>query len=292
LGDILSLKEVCILTVYYLTDKVKQLIKNAEGICVNALQPVDLFIGAALVKKGTLLEMYLLMEAEIPRLLSSIKEMDGAAIRHKDFSIAISPKTESLWNRALEIMNGYNQIYLNEGHIIKAFYQTWTEEERTLMKCLPHERIQESVTTARDLIVSMNAYQKKEWNNSELTIRRAEKNDEEKVLGFTSCNFGEPWVETLKFGFKQKEIPIFLAWKGADLIGFSSYDVYRNQKGIYGPMGVVKTARKTGAGSMLLHKALQDMKDKGYAYIILGEAGPIEYYEKECGAVVVPMNSY
>jgi hypothetical protein len=280
------------LTVYFLTDKVKQLIKNAEAISDSALHPVDLFLGAALVKKGTLLEMYLLIEEAIPGLLSSKTETDGTAVQHKDFSVGISPRTEILWNRALEIMSRYNQIYLNEGHIIKAFYQIWTEEERALLSSLPHERIQESVTTARDLIVSMNVYQKKEFTNHDVTIRRAVKTDEVRVLTFTSANFGEPWVETLKYGFKQEEIPIFLAWKNDKLVGFSSYDVYRSQKGIYGPMGVVKTERKTGAGSMLLHEALEDMKDKGYAYIILGEAGPIEYYEKECGAVIVPKNSY
>ncbi|WP_456274376.1 GNAT family N-acetyltransferase [Bacillus sp. AK031] len=280
------------MTDYYLTEKVQQLIKNAEAICKGPLQPVDLFLGAALVKKGTLLEMFLLIEEEMHGLLSGRAGTEETAVPHKDFSIGISPSTEILWNRSLEIMTRYDQIYLNEGHIIKAFYQTWTEEERALMSSLPHERIQESVTTARDLIVSMNVYQKKEMTNRELTILRAAKTDEERVLEFTAAEFGEPWVKTLKYGFKQQEIPIFLAWKDSNLVGFSSYDVYRRQKGIYGPMGVVKNERKTGAGSMLLHAALQDMKDKGYAYIILGEAGPIEYYEKECGAVVVPKNSY
>jgi hypothetical protein len=276
---------------YYLTDKVKQLIENAEEISEGPIEPVDLFIGAALVKKGTLLEMYLMMEDEIHDLLVLNRSREEVSIPHRDFSRTVTIRVEHIWNRALEIMKNYNQIYLNEGHIIKAFYQLWSAEEQEFLNGLPHERIKESVTTARDLLVSMNAYSKKELSNPRVIIKRAVAEDEDMLMNFTAEHFGEGWKETLANGFRKEEIPIFLAWKAEKLIGFSSYDIYRDQKAIYGPMGVIESERKNRLGSLLLHEALSDMKRKGYAYIVLGEAGPIEYYEKECGAILIPLSS-
>ncbi|MCS0787578.1 hypothetical protein NX021_05290 [Cytobacillus firmus] len=65
--------------------------------------------------------------------------------------------------------------------------------------------------------------------------------------------------------------------------GFAAFDVYRNRKGYFGPMGVVKTSRIKGAGNALLHHCLRDMKEIGYEYAIIGGAGPIEFYEKLAG---------
>lgn len=274
---------------YYLTDKVKELIKNAEEISEGPVEPLDLFIGAALVKKGTLLEMYLLVEDEVHDLLVLNRSTQKISVQHEDFSTPVTQRVDSLWKRALEIMRNYNQIYLNEGHVIKAFYQSWTAEEQAFLAGLPHEKIKASVTTARDLIVPMNTYIEKDFKNIEARIERAQGIDEEAVLKFAAENFGEAWTETLRNGFRKNGIPIFLAWMGGKLIGFSSYDVYRNQKGIYGPMGIVKSERKNKVGRALLHEALADMKRKGYAYTVLGEAGPIEYYEKECGAMLIPL---
>ncbi|WP_409251036.1 GNAT family N-acetyltransferase [Bacillus sp. SCS-153A] len=276
---------------YHLTDKVKELIRNAEEISEGPVEPVDLFIGAALVKKGTLLEMYLLVEDDIHDFLVLNRSSEKVSVYHKDFSSTVTQRVDSLWNRALEIMTNYNQIYLNEGHVIKAFYQMWTPDEQEFLRGLPHDKIKESVTTARDLIVPMNTYSEREFTNNNVLIKRAGTGDRDTVLSFVIGNFGEGWAETLRNGFRQDEIPIFLAWKEERLIGFSSYDVYRDQKGIYGPMGVVKSERKSGVGGTLLHKALSDMKRKKYAYTILGEAGPIEYYEKECGAMLIPLSN-
>ncbi|MGM0845357.1 MAG: GNAT family N-acetyltransferase [Bacillota bacterium] len=277
---------------YFLTNKVKRLISNAEEISEGPIEPMDLFLGAALVKTGTLLEMYLLMEEEIHDLLVLKRAKEEVSVSHKDFSKSVSRRTEQIWNRALDIMQNYNQLYLNEGHIIKAFYQSWSEEERQFLKNLPHEKIKAAVTTARDLLVSMNTYSKKESACQQALIERANKEHEATVLRFVEENFGGSWTETVHNGFLQKEIPIFLAWEDTKLIGFSSYDVFRGQKGIYGPMGVLKTERNNKVGSQLLHEALQDMKEKGYAYIVLGEAGPIEYYEKECRATLIPFDQF
>lgn len=39
---------------------------------------------------------------------------------------------------------------------------------------------------------------------------------------------------------------------------------------------------------MLLLKSLGALKEQGYAYGIIGGVGPVEYYQKCVGAIVIP----
>lgn len=88
---------------------------------------------------------------------------------------------------------------------------------------------------------------------------------------------------------EQEEPPVFVAFSGdGELIGFAAFDSYKGKKGYFGPMGVAKGIREKGTGSALLHACLMNMKEIGYEYAIIGGAGPIEFYEKVCRAVVIP----
>ncbi|WP_309446338.1 hypothetical protein [Peribacillus butanolivorans] len=72
------------------------------------------------------------------------------------------------------------------------------------------------------------------------------------------------------------------------MVGFAGFDIYKNKKGYFGPMGVSVSNRISGIGYSLLHNCLKDMSNVGYEYAIIGAAGPIEFYEKACNAVVIP----
>ncbi len=43
-----------------------------------------------------------------------------------------------------------------------------------------------------------------------------------------------------------------------------------------------------GLGTALLLLCLESMRELGYAYAVIGGVGPIEFYEKVCGAFVIP----
>ena len=89
-------------------------------------------------------------------------------------------------------------------------------------------------------------------------------------------------------GFTNGNIPIYIAIDGGEIIGFAGYDIVRNKKGLFGPMGTSFTKRIQGIGYTLLHYCLKEMKEIGYEYAVIGQAGPIEFYEKSCNAVVIP----
>ena len=79
---------------------------------------------------------------------------------------------------------------------------------------------------------------------------------------------------------------MFIAIYEKQIVGFSAYECTR--RGFFGPTGVIDTARGKGLGKALLVEALWGLRDMGYVYAIIGGVGPIEFYEKAVGAIVVP----
>ena len=69
------------------------------------------------------------------------------------------------------------------------------------------------------------------------------------------------------------------------MIGFACHEA--TCKCFFGPTGVDESFRGMGIGTHLLFACLQDMKNAGYAYAIIGGAGPVEFYEKAVGAIVI-----
>ncbi|MFD2445393.1 GNAT family N-acetyltransferase [Bacillus sp. CGMCC 1.16607] len=121
-------------------------------------------------------------------------------------------------------------------------------------------------------------------------IRKAEKGDSEQLIHFVKHQFSQEWAETIKNGFLIDNPSIYFALsEDSQIIGFAAFDVFKNRKGYFGPMGVSLNSRAKGIGYMLLHYCLKDMKEIGYEYAIFGGAGPIEFYEKSCNAVVIPL---
>jgi hypothetical protein len=69
------------------------------------------------------------------------------------------------------------------------------------------------------------------------------------------------------------------------LAGFACYDA--TARGFFGPTGVAEASRGKGIGLALLFHTLQAMKAQGYAYAIIGAAGPHEFYASAVGAVPI-----
>lgn len=107
---------------------------------------------------------------------------------------------------------------------------------------------------------------------------------------FILADFGDRWIEAVNNGFKLgQDIPIFISKLDEEVVGFACFDVVRNKKGLFGPMGTSNNCRKKGIGKKLLHVTLHNMKSAGYEYAIIGQAGPIEFYEENCDAKLIPI---
>ncbi|MFC7783704.1 GNAT family N-acetyltransferase [Rossellomorea sp. GCM10028870] len=284
------------------THKVNKLIQNAHMIAERnhhtSIQSMDFFLGAAHVKEGTLREMYHLMEPfmeQIENISTIIPSEPPDTERIDCFSIPLSTHARKVWNTSIGVMKRYNQTFLNEGHIIKAFYAHLPEHPQLQkeLNAIPHERIIRSVTTARDLTVYLL---NKDWKyevNPAVQVSPVQGEDEKELLVWVEEHFGGSWSKTLLKAFQSSGecIPIIKAEEEGELIGFAAFDAYKNKKGIYGPMGVLPHTRHKGVGKALLYNALQCMQEKGYMYAVLKEAGPIEFYEKMCNAKLIPVEN-
>lgn len=106
------------------------------------------------------------------------------------------------------------------------------------------------------------------------------------IIDWIREHFGERWASEFDVTMGHPPFTSFVAIRDGELLGFSCYDA--TGLGLFGPTGVREDQRGKGIGKALLLAALMDMKLKGYAYAIIGSVGPAEFYEKVCGATIIP----
>ncbi|RLQ94222.1 GNAT family N-acetyltransferase [Falsibacillus albus] len=272
-----------------LTDRLKRVLTFAEEEGQGkVLQPVHLLIGSLREKSGVLGEILLKGDFDFLSLREFAGQPIGQTSTSNDFfQSRVSPKVNAIMEQAIEYMNRYNQIHLNEGHVLKALILS--KQLDSILTSKQNEIILSHGTTSRDLITHLPSYTPPE-KTSFIDIKRAEATDKQPLIDFIKKNFSNEWAETIEKGFNvNTQVPIFIALNDQqDIIGFACYDTYKKKKGYYGPMGVIQTERANGIGSNLVCTCLMEMKEIGYEYVVFGGAGPIEFYEKICNAVVIP----
>jgi len=119
-----------------------------------------------------------------------------------------------------------------------------------------------------------------------VTVRRADPWDHARYRRFVEGTFGELWAVEADLAYRQSPITAFVAEKEDGFVGFAAYECTR--RGYFGPTGVQPDQRKRGIGGALLFRCLESMREAGYGYAVIGGVGPREYYEKVCGAFVIP----
>lgn len=119
-----------------------------------------------------------------------------------------------------------------------------------------------------------------------IQIRRAIPPEKHLILQWVGVHFSDFWVSEVDVALSRSPVMCFVAVADGHLVGFSCHDV--SAKGFFGPTGVSEAARGRGTGGALLLASLHDLHGLGYAYGIIGAAGPTEFYEKIVGATVIP----
>jgi GNAT superfamily N-acetyltransferase len=119
-----------------------------------------------------------------------------------------------------------------------------------------------------------------------VVIRRALPFEISQVRSFIERNFSVAWADETTVGFAHKPISVFIAVADKEIVGFAAYEC--TCKGFFGPTGVAEQAQGRGIGKALMIASLWGLRELGYVYGIIGRAGPIEFYEKSVGAIVIP----
>ncbi|MGI9068525.1 MAG: GNAT family N-acetyltransferase [Pyrinomonadaceae bacterium] len=125
-----------------------------------------------------------------------------------------------------------------------------------------------------------------EMNNVDIIVRRAQPFEITQALEFVEREFSAAWADEISVGFANKPVSVYIAIADQEIVGFASYECTR--RSFFGPTGVVDSMQSRGIGKALLLASLWGLQGMGYVYGIIGHAGPVEFYEKAVGAIVIP----
>lgn len=118
-----------------------------------------------------------------------------------------------------------------------------------------------------------------------VVIRRVLAPELPALTSWIEPRFGAGWAAEATVATMRQPTTCFIAIKDEQLIGFACHEA--TAKGFFGPTGVDQAARGKGVGHALLLETLLDMHAQGYAYGVIGGAGPVEFYRKSVGAIPI-----
>ncbi|WP_175354224.1 MULTISPECIES: GNAT family N-acetyltransferase [Bacillaceae] len=279
------------------TERTLRIFKYAEieaKRTTNIIYPVHLVLGMLLERTGVCAELSIKNPELRELLVKRIKEVYSNTYEHgisyEPFKMNISLSTNQVLIHASNRMKRFNQIYLNEGHLSDAIFKSKDFSTYSILDGLDVSSILGIMSSPRDMAVPLKDYEFLSILTSNINYRKAEPNDAASLKVFVESEFGARWLDSIENGFLKDNIPIFIALDDNQIIGFACFDVVRKRKGLFGPMGTTLSNRVQGIGFILLHHCLREMQEIGYEYAIIGQAGPLEFYEKACNAVVIPRN--
>jgi GNAT superfamily N-acetyltransferase len=119
-----------------------------------------------------------------------------------------------------------------------------------------------------------------------LTVRRPLAPERRLVCEWVAREFEAGWASEAEVAFASRPPSCFVAIEGQAILGFACYDA--TARGVFGPTGVIPSARGRGIGGALLLASLWAMRGEGYAYAVIGAAGPIDFYRRLVGGIVIP----
>jgi GNAT superfamily N-acetyltransferase len=119
-----------------------------------------------------------------------------------------------------------------------------------------------------------------------IEIRRPMPHEKGIVRQWIATAFSEGWGEEFECSFKSFPVTSLIALRNDRIVGFACYDV--TCRGYFGPTGVQESERGKGIGKELLMRSLSGLRELGYAYAIIGAAGPVDFYVKTLGAIPIP----
>jgi hypothetical protein len=120
-------------------------------------------------------------------------------------------------------------------------------------------------------------------------VRRALAPEKHIVTKWVHEQFSLAWASECEVAFTRQPLACFLATRGETLCGFGAYEA--TCLNFYGPLGVSAEHRSAGLGVALLLAGLHAMRQEGYAYAIIGGAGPVDFFRTTIGAVLIEHSS-
>jgi hypothetical protein len=140
-----------------------------------------------------------------------------------------------------------------------------------------------------DLLVRLHELEVPATEIAGVNIRQPMPHEKGIFKQWVAKHFGEGWGEEFECSFKALPVTAFVALISKKIVGFACYDV--TYRGYFGPTGVLESERGKGIGKELTIRSMLGLRELGYAYAIIGAAGPVDFYVKTLGAIPIPGSS-
>jgi len=122
-----------------------------------------------------------------------------------------------------------------------------------------------------------------------IVFKRALALDKDRVTKYVKSTFADicaEWANECERAIFNNPPSCYIAVRDKEIVGFACYDA--TALGFFGPTGVSPSMQGKGVGKALLGKCLESMKEKGYAYAIIGYVtDAVSFYEKAVNATVI-----
>lgn len=118
-----------------------------------------------------------------------------------------------------------------------------------------------------------------------IIVRRALAPELEAVRLWVQQRFSARWACEAQIAMTRDPGACLIAVHDGRMLGFACYDAAA--LGMFGPIGVDPAMRAKGVGRGLLLETLLAMRARGYAYAVVGGAGPQDFYIRTVGAIPI-----
>ena len=124
-----------------------------------------------------------------------------------------------------------------------------------------------------------------------IRVKKALAPDRSKIIAFSRICAKDDYSDEVRAAFSNNPVTCYIATRERELIGFACYEA--TARNFFGPMAVLESERKKGVGKALLLKALESMRELGYAYAIIGwpANSAVSFYKKCAGAIMIDEKS-
>lgn len=126
----------------------------------------------------------------------------------------------------------------------------------------------------------------KELGKQNIKIQRAMAPDKWRIIEWVEKYSTRSAAGECDVCFSHTPISCWIASRGSEILGYACYDA--TAPDFFGPTRVLEEEQGKGIGKALLLESLKAMREKGYAYAIIGGIGPAAFYEKCVSAILIP----
>lgn len=116
-------------------------------------------------------------------------------------------------------------------------------------------------------------------------IRRAMAYERHVVVEWVGATFNPLWGSECATAFGRQPVGCYIAVQANTIRGFCCVET--TFRGFVGPIGVASAGRGQGLGKALLLTCLEELRHRGHAYAIVGDAGEPGFFASTAGAVEI-----